>query len=377
MLNIKTLSIACLSLLLCAACDQVDRGEDANLNLNPAVPAPKTVANNLAFSGPGAQTDSWASDLELVAAFNSQYGEAPESVVVDFEGNLVVSLSLTGELRKIDPQGTQSTLAWIPLGQCAPNPFPPILGALAVDAFSNVYVGAAACDPSNRGIWRVSPEGDASLIATLPVNALPNGIAVRAGRVYVADTGSTKIWRAPTFGDGSPAEVWTEEPLLADPDPYDAVPGANGLQFYLGAIYVANAGAGTIVEIPFEPGGPLGGDLQPLAGQVKYGPEGSGAEHVTPASFPGCDDFAFDLLGRIYCTTDPFETVELIHHDGSVDVIWDAEDGLDGPTSAMFGRGTDSTTLYISNAAFPFFPTTGNGPSVLKAQVGIPGYPFR
>lgn len=325
------------------------------------------------------RSGSLGGEVETIATFDSMLGETPESVAIDLEGNFLISMALTGEVRRITPQGGQSTLAVIPLGppESCQGPFPGIMGAVAIDAFSNVYVGASACDLENKGIWRVEPDGDAKLIASLPPEALPNGIAVRAGRVYVADSASTRIWRAPTYGDGAPAETWTDEPLLADPDPSDAVPGANGLQFYLGSIYVANAGAATIVEIPFEPGGFLGGDLVPGEGFVKFGPPGTGAEVETPPTFPGCDDFAFDLYGRVYCATDPFQTLLRIGHDGDVEVLLEAEDGLDGPTAATFGRGHDRKTLYVTNAMFPFFPSTGNGPSLLALDVGAPGYPFR
>ena len=323
--------------------------------------------------------DGSVGEPEVLATFNPAFGETPESVALDADNNAYVSLALTGEIRKVTPEGDQSTLAFIPLGppELCQGPFPGIMGALAIDVFGHLYVGAAACDPANKGIWRIEPDGDTTLIASLPPESLPNGIAVRAGRVYVADSGSTKIWRAPTFGQGEPAEVWTDEPLLADPNPFDPIPGANGLQFYLGSVYVANAGAGTIVEIPFEPGGLFGGDLEAQPGSVKYGPADTNPDKVTPPEFPGCDDFAFDLLGRIYCATDPFQTLLRINLDGSVDTILTAEDGLDGPTAAAFGRQASKKTLYITNAQFPFFPPTGNGPSLMTLEVDVRGYPFR
>ena len=311
--------------------------------------------------------------LEVVAAFDAAAGETPESVAVLLDGSLAVSMALTGEIRRIATDGAQTTLAWVPLGQCAPNPFPPILGALAVSPAGDVFVGASTCDPAARGVYRVSPAGGATLVATLPPTALPNGIAVRLGQVYIADSASPTIWRAPIAGTGSPAEVWAVEPLLADPDPFDPFPGANGLQFYKGAIYVANASTGSIVAIPFTLDG---WDLVAGVGYVAYGP-GPDAESMTPPEFPGCDDFAFDLFGRIICTTDPFQTVVMIQKNGGIVGLWDAEDGLDGPTAAVFGRGADRKMLYISNASFPFFPSTGNGPSILATEWHVAGYPFR
>lgn len=370
-----TMALALLP-LLATACDEGETVEDANHMLTEDDPL---APDELAYDDPAVPTmGGLVPDLEEVVAFNPAAFETPESVAVLSNDDLVVSMALTGELRKVAENGVQSTLAFIPLGppELCQGPFPGIMGALAVDPFDNVYVGSSACDLSNKGIWRVSSQGETTLIASLPAQALPNGIAFRAGYVYVADSASTNVWRAPAFGEGDPAEVWTDEPLLADPDPFDIVPGANGLQFFHGSVFVANAGAGTIVEIPFEPGGLLGADLQPQPGFVKYGPASTSPEHETPEGFPGCDDFAFDLVGRIYCTTDPFQTVVRLS-PLSIDVLWTAEDGLDGPTAAVFGRGLNWKTLYISNAQFPFFPPTGNGPSILKAKMPLGGYPFR
>jgi sugar lactone lactonase YvrE len=323
-----------------------------------------------------AELRSGAAPIEVVATFNQAAFETPESLVIDDDGNIIVSMALTGELRKVAPNGTQSALAWIPLGQCAPNPFPPIMGALATDFLGNIYVGAATCDPANRGIWKVTPSGTTSLVASLPPDALPNGIVVLGNFIYVADSGAPRIWRARITDTGAPATVWTTSPLLADPNPADFAPGANGLQSFLGSLYVANAGAATIVEIPFEQTNQ--GPFNFAAGQasVKYGPAGSGAEVETDPGFVGCDDFAFDVLGRIYCTTDPFQSVVRINLDGSLDTIMDAST-VDGPTAAIFGKKKDRRTLYVSNAAFPFFPPTGNGPSILKTTVNLPGYPLR
>src|SRR5262249_8012837 len=89
----------------------------------------------------------------------------------------------------------------------------------------------------------------------------------------------------------------------------------------------------------------------------------------------GLDDFAFDVLGNLYGTTDPFNTVVRVAPDGAVDVLLTVADGLDGPSSAAFGvRAGDQQNLYINNAAFPFFSTT-HRPSIMKLEIGVPGKP--
>jgi len=327
-------------------------------------------------------------DPELVYAFDpvptppSPFGETPESVATDFDGNLYVSLALTGEIAKIDEDGNRSTVTMLPLGNPADclGPFPGIMGALAIDLGGNLYVPVNSCDLSAKGVYRISPDGSYEMIAQLPPESLGNGIAYRLGHLYVADSGSSRIFRAPANGDGSMAEVWVDEPLLADPNPADPIPGANGLQFYNRKMLVANAGASSVVAIDLDFPLDGSGDIQPDGPAYNlFGPAGTNAVWETdPAQFPGLDDFAVDIAGNIWGTTDPFQTlVRMNIHTGKTKVILTAEDGLDGPSSCAYGRGRDHNTLYITNAQFPFFPPTGNGPSVLSIETRWGGYPLR
>ena len=49
---------------------------------------------------------------------------------------------------------------------------------------------------------------------------------------------------------------------------------------------------------------------------------------------------------------------------------------VDGPTAAAFGVGADRENLYITNAAFPFFPGPNpRRPSLMRLHIGIPGKP--
>ena len=297
--------------------------------------------------------------LETVTQFDPSQLETPESLDFDRSGNIYVSLALTGEIRKIEPDGTESTLVYIPIGtpleQC--HNYLAIMGALVVH-HDELFVTANACDLDSRGVWRVELDsGDASLVASAPATALLNGITVRFNRLYMADSGAGRIWTAPTDGEGAPMTVWATTPLLDPvPNPFGA-PGANGIQQHLNEFLIANSSAQTIVAIPTHGGH-------------------AGTPYVKYQSPPGCDDFAVDVLGRIYCTTDPFQTVMRINTDGSIQTLFGAADGLDGPTSARFGKFDDVRTVYVTNAAFPFFPSTGNGPSVQKFEVDLPGYPL-
>jgi sugar lactone lactonase YvrE len=300
-----------------------------------------------------------AQSAETVASFNAAQLETPESLVFDRAGNLYISLALTGEIRKIAPDGTQSTFAQLPLGA----PLTPcgalvnIMGGLALDEHGNLYVPVGSCDLANRGIWKVSASGQMRLLGRLPIEALPNGIALHHGQLYVADSALGRVWTLPAEG-GEPM-VWIQDDLLFAP-PGSPFPGANGLKVYHGEVYVSNSGGGTIIAIPF-----LHNDV---AGTPRI------HAHVP---FPqGCDDFSFDVHGSLYCTTDPFRTLIRIDPDGSSEILLTAADGLDGPTATAFGvHGQDRFNLYITNGAFPFFSDT-HQPSLMRLRLDVPGAPL-
>jgi hypothetical protein len=161
------------------------------------------------------------------------------------------------------------------------------------------------------------------------------------------------VWRVDASGQEAP-EVWTDDPLLA-PLP-DFFPGPNGLQVFRDEIYVSVSDRAHVVAFKVR------GD----------GSAGPGRLHAVGV---GLDDFAFDVHGNLYGTTDPFNTLVRVAPDGTSTVLLTAADGLDGPTSAAFGvRRGDNDQLYVANAAFPFFSAT-HRPALLRVDIGIPGKP--
>ena len=307
-----------------------------------------------AFSGHHALAP--APVVETVALFNPMTPDTPESIVIDHQGNKFISMALTGEIRKIAADGTQSTHAVLPVGVFSfvpPNPPIGAITALALDNDGTIYVSVVASDPANRGVWAVASDGSIRMLAQLPANAIPNGIARRHDVLYVADSVLGVVWRIPTGGGA--ATIWVDNPLLKPAMP--GLPGANGLQIFHNEIYVANSTQALIVAIGINPDG--------TAGAIRI--------HATGVP---CDDFAFDVHGNLYATTDPFNTVLLVAPDGAITTLLTANDGLDGPTAVAFGRtGGDNFNLYICNAAFPFFSVT-HRPSLMKLYLDIPGAPL-
>lgn len=76
-----------------------------------------------------------AASITPVATFAPP--DFPESIAIDTQGNTYVSMLATGEIRKIAPDGTQSTVAVLGSGPNTPFPGRRLTG-LAVDARGNV-----------------------------------------------------------------------------------------------------------------------------------------------------------------------------------------------------------------------------------------------
>jgi sugar lactone lactonase YvrE len=295
---------------------------------------------------------------ETLILFDFAAGETPESVRFDRFDNAYVTLSGLGEIRKITPDLQMTTLAVLPLGGPCP-PRPAVALGLTFDLQDRLYVAVNACDPANQGIWSVDTEsGAAESVIPLPAGVVANGIDADGGFIYVADTFGGRVLRAPADGSGS-LEVWADDPLL-DLDPTGIGPGPNGLKVFERTVYVAVSSQETMVAIPMRADGSAG----------------------TPAvyfTFPpgvGCDEFAFDVHGALFCTTDPTNQVIRIAPGGTAgEVLLDAADLLDGPTSVAFGRrGGNRKNLYVTNAAFPVFTDTFR-PSLMRVRLDVPGAP--
>lgn len=298
-----------------------------------------------------------SAQIETVVLFNPSLLETPESIAIDRDNNKYVSLALTGEIRKIAPNGDQSTYATLPLGAPPLTLCGPFFGGvtgITFDKRDNLYASLASCDPDSRGIWKIPRGGQsAARIGALSMPSLPNGIVHHRGQVYVADSAVGAIWRVDDTG-GTP-ELWTAGPELS-PLP-NGLPGPNGLKLFKDELYVSNPSQGTIVAV-----------------SVRH--NGSAGAARTHAAGVFCDDFAFDVHGSLYCATDPFNTILRIAPDGTVDTILTGADGLDGPTAVLFGRKSEGFDLYITNAAFPFFPgPTPRVPSLLRLRLHVHGFP--
>ena len=288
----------------------------------------------------------------------------PESIRIDKKGNIYVSMLATGEVRKIAPDGTQSTLAVLGSG---PTAFPGRrLTGLAVDASGNVY--AALNDvPATRGVWRISRHGTTSLIAALPFAGMVNGLAFDArGNLFVSDSLGGRIYKVDRDGL---ITAWSIDPFLAGATPttcgqFPVGPGgANGLAFDKhGDLFAANTTIGAIVRIPVARDG--------AAKVANY--------FVAPTcELWGADGIAFDNRDNLYVAVNIQRKIVRIDRVGNMETLAAApNDALSVPTDLAFGTGHGyRRQIFITNIATP--PLGGGTPGVVTMDVGIPGRRLR
>jgi sugar lactone lactonase YvrE len=288
----------------------------------------------------------------------------PESIAIDKEGNTYVSMLATGEIRKIAPDGRQSTLAVLGSGPTTPFPGRRLTG-LAVDAPGNVY--ATLNDvASTRGVWQISRTGTAALVTALPMARMLNGLAFDArGNLYVSDSLAGNIYRVAR--DGSVTD-WSPDPLLKGFNPsscgsFPAGPGgANGMSFDKhGDMFVANTTIGAVVRVP------VANDGSAEVANYFAGPT---------CDLWGADGTAFDNQGNLYVAVNIQHKIVRIDPYGNMDTLAPAPgDTLYAPAAIAFGTGRGTRKqIFIANFAVP--PLGGGIPGVVTMDVGVPGRPL-
>jgi sugar lactone lactonase YvrE len=287
-------------------------------------------------------------ELRTVITFDPNRGEYPEGIAVDARGAVYVGIAATGEVRRVAPDGTQRTVATLPIGSSGgfllglASPRPGVL--LAADTTH---------EAGTHGVWRVVDQGPdrpgtATLVAPLPVEGQPNGIDTDAwGNAYVGDSILGVVWRIDAHGT---VTRWSDDPVLAaGSGPDDWGVGANGVFLRGGCVYVASSDQATIVRIPVLPGGRAG----------------RAVPYARDPLLLGADDLTFDAAGNLYVSSSRLNTLTRVARGGGITVLADAADGLDYTAGIEFGRTPlDRHTLYLVDVGGNF-----NQPKLQAARI--------
>ena len=286
--------------------------------------------------------------------FDRTLGELPEGIAIDRDGTIYVTLSPRGEIRRIAPDGSQSTLAQISPPGAGFGPL-----GLAFDRDGDLYVTAGTFDPASSGVYRVSTDdGTSERVAGSSAIVLPNAIAFDGqGRMYVTDSATGSVYRA--VGDG-PLALWLTDPRLAGDGSFGfGVPlGANGIAYRQGSLYVAATELGRIMRIPV----------------ASDGTAGTPQVYAESAQLVGADGLAFDVHGNLYVSANAQNKLVRLSPGGAIQTLATATDGLDFPAGIAFGRGSlGHASVFIVNFAIG---APGAGPSISEIDVGIAGQPL-
>jgi sugar lactone lactonase YvrE len=269
---------------------------------------------------------------ELVVAFDPTQGELPESITIDDDGSIFLSMGNT--IRKLTPDLELSLYATLPGSEMF------ALG-LKIGPDGCLYNVSASFSPDPPGafVWRICDPGVVEEVAALDPNGGPNDLAFDdEGNIYVTDLFIGQIWKIDPAGN---AAVWLADPLLvgnpADPKLILRAFGADGIAFdrHKHNLFVSNLDYGMIIRIPVNDGSP-----------------GEPEVFVADERLEGADGIAFDKHGTLYVAVNAQDRLAAIDEDGGITIL--AEAGLlDGPASLAFGVcGRDKKTLYVANLAF-------------------------
>ncbi len=270
----------------------------------------------------------------------------PKGVAVDTAGNVYVADMSNNLIRKVNPDGSVSTLAGLAgtpgsadgTGSSARFNQP---SGIALDSAGNLYVA----DRQNSTIRKLSPTGAVTTLAGQAGNggshdgplqnaqfSKPEGIAVdAAGKVYIADTGNSTIRVIDPAG-----VVWTLAGLAGSPGSDDGL--GSSARFYhprgiavdsLGDVYVTDV-MNTIRRID-----PMG-LVTTLAGMA--GVQGSADGTGNSARFKSPQGLAVDSEGNVYVADSFNETVRKVNAGGAVTTLA----GLAGNSGSSNGIGSEA-----------------------------------
>jgi sugar lactone lactonase YvrE len=320
-----------------------------------AIACSLTVLSFLSFN-----PSALAHGFELVTAFDPSQGELPESVTLDQDGNMFISVANT--IRKRTPDGSMSVFGILPV----PGAF-----ALGVKVGHDgcVYTASTSLDPAAPAtfVWRICESGHVEQFAALDQTGAANDLAFDdEGNLFVTDPFLGQIWKVDPAGNSS---VWLQHPLLLgnpeDPALIIRAFGVDGVAFDRGKrnLYVSNLDFGRILRVRVRCDG--------SAGVISI--------HADDPLLVGADGIAFDKRGTLFVAVGAQDRVVAVTRRGSVESV--SQGGvLDGPSSIAFGtRPGGERTMYVTSLAllraFGLVPGEAH-PALVKSRVRHAGLPL-
>ena len=311
-----------------------------------------------------------AEGVQLVHAFEAGNGELPEGLAIDKSGNTYVSVGYPfwfaveesfGEIWKISPEGEKTVLHAFPGG--------PGAAGLAVSPSGELYLAYPnPPDPATNGVYRFTDEGDIERLPGSENIVLSNGLALtNQGDLFVSDSVLGAVWRIPN--NGGEAEMWIQHEWLTGCDSENYLVGANGVAIWKDGLYVASTSRGMLLHVPIQNDGSAG-QIEIVAGDD---------DCSVDDALGGLDGIALDVHGNVFALQVlPNKLVRIDPNDGSYTVLLTEADGLYNPASITFGTGAgDRQAVFMSNyALLPPAPAASLGPGVLSLDVGVPGLPL-
>jgi sugar lactone lactonase YvrE len=255
-----------------------------------------------------------------------------ENLVVHPDGSLLVTSLHDKRVLRIRPDGTATTLAT----------FPGIVTNLAAEDDQGSFIVAGFLDrapDARRLLWRLRLDGSVEEVLTLVGAALPNGLdRLSPGAFLITDSIRGLIWRADVRTKS--VSIWSDDAHLGgfDPASQPAIPAANGLRVHGRHVFVANMSGQKLLRLPVNADGSAGP-----------------AEVLHRDVF--IDDFAIDAAGRIFATTHTHNSLIRLDPDRTLTVIATLAQGMQGATSAAFGRTPGlERTLYVTTTGGSYVP---------------------
>ena len=293
--------------------------------------------------------------IEVIETFDAGLGQLPESITSDRDGN--VYLSMSDSIWKRTPDGELSVIGTLPVAAFA-------LG-VKVGPDGCVYTVSTSLSEEVEGafVWQICQEGVVTQFAELDhTGGLNDLVFDRRGNMYVTDPFLGRIWKVDPEGN---ATVWLDDELL-DGDPDNPVLvfhslGADGIVFDKRErnLYVSNLDYGEIVRIEMN----------------RNGTPGEVSVFASDPLLEGADGLVFDKKGNLFTAVNSQNSIVSISRRGNIEVIESGE-VLDGPSSLFFGTRGDASSLYIANSAFSrafgFIDGTPY-PALLKIELGRNG----